>query len=93
MTSMNCRTAASRLVVVKIAFDGEAGVWYVDHSDVPGMRAEAATADELMNRIPDLIADLVEENGLDGQPGDAVPELAVEIIASHSTRIRLNDAA
>jgi predicted RNase H-like HicB family nuclease len=90
---MNRVTAASRLVVVKIAFDGQAGVWYVDHSDVPGMRAEADTADELMNRIPDLIADLVEENGLDGQPGDAVPELAVEIIASHSTRIRPNDAA
>jgi hypothetical protein len=83
----------SWLIVVKIAYDEEANVWYVLHSDVPGLRAEADTADELINRIPPMLADLIEENGFNEHSLEGVNEVPVEIIASHSTRVRLHEAA
>ena len=52
----------SHLILIKIARDEEAGVWYVEHSDVPGLRAEAETADALIARLPGLLTDLIEEN-------------------------------
>jgi predicted RNase H-like HicB family nuclease len=46
-------------LTVYCAWDAEAGVWYVEKSDVPGLVAEAETV-ELMNellrqRIPELL--------------------------------------
>ncbi|WP_174300857.1 DUF1902 domain-containing protein [Caulobacter sp. S45] len=34
------------LVVVKAAYDAEAGVWYVESSDLPGLNVEAATVEQ-----------------------------------------------
>ncbi len=79
----------SRLVVVRIAFDEEAAVWYVEHSDVPGLHAEGPTADALMQRIPALVADLVEENGGTRDTG----EIPLEIIASRASRVHLRSSA
>jgi hypothetical protein len=79
----------SRLIVIRIAFDEEAAVWYVEHSDLPGLRAEAATADGLMQRIPALVADLMEENGGTGE----AREIPIEIIASRGTRVHLRASA
>ncbi|KMO17931.1 DUF1902 domain-containing protein [Methylobacterium platani] len=45
---------------IRIAHDPEADVWYVEESDVPGLRAEAPTVDA---RLPVIVADLRDEDG------------------------------
>jgi len=82
---------ASRLILVKIAHDDEADRWYVEQSSLAGLSAEAATADDLMKRIPAMVADLIEENGFE-DGGDA-SEVPLEIIASQASRVRLRETA
>lgn len=85
---------SSRLIVVKIARDEEARVWFVESCTLPGLSAESPTADQLMARIPGMIADLLEENGFpDDGDGHEVCEVPIEIIASQSSRVRLEHAA
>ncbi len=50
---------------IRITHDPEADVWYVGESDVPGLRAEAPTADALVARLPVIVADLRDEDGPD----------------------------
>ncbi|WP_372426236.1 DUF1902 domain-containing protein [Salinarimonas chemoclinalis] len=81
---------ASRLVLVKAVFDDEADVWYVEHSSLPGLAAEATSLDALIARLPGMVADLIEENGFEG---GAVEEVALEVVASHGQRVALRDVA
>ncbi|WP_407528546.1 DUF1902 domain-containing protein [Methylobacterium oryzisoli] len=74
------------LFIVRIAHDEEAGVWFVAHSDVPGLRAEAPTSDALIARIPAMVTDLLEEN----EPN--LREAAIEIIAHSHARVQLSAA-
>jgi hypothetical protein len=41
------------------------GVWFVQRSDVPGLNAEAATLDALVEVVADLAPELVQANGGD----------------------------
>jgi predicted RNase H-like HicB family nuclease len=50
-------------LVVKAAWDGEAKVWYIEHSSLPGLHLEAETPIELYNKLPGAIEDLLEGNG------------------------------
>ena len=72
----------------KAEWDGEAGVWYVAESDLPGLVAEAETPTALMAKLRVLVPELVELNRhlLDWQPGDEVP---IHFIADQTERIRL----
>jgi hypothetical protein len=47
---------------VHIAQDEESGVWYIAASDIPGLRVEADSADELIRKVEDVAADLLELN-------------------------------
>lgn len=78
-------------IVVKLAYDDEAAVWFVQESNLPGLAAEASTLDELVSRIPGLIMDLIEENGFD--LGNEASDVPVEIIATRLARVPLHDAA
>lgn len=49
-------------LAVHVAFDEEAGVWYVAHSDVPGLNLENERVSDLLRRIEDTVPDLVELN-------------------------------
>ncbi len=72
------------VIVVKAVRDADAGVWLVESSDVPGLRLEGETLEELAEKLPGAILDLLETAGdLDG--GIDVP---VELIAHASTRVR-----
>jgi predicted RNase H-like HicB family nuclease len=51
------------LIVVKAARDEEAGVWFVESSDLPGLNAEADTLDALVEKLPAVVEDLLEESG------------------------------
>ncbi len=53
----------SQLVVVKVGFDPEAGVWFIENSSFPGLAGESATFEELAKRVPDMLLDLMEESG------------------------------
>lgn len=58
-------------LTVTVCHDEREGVWYVASSDVPGLNAEAATFDALVEVIADLAPDLVAANlpnaGLDSE--------------------------
>lgn len=47
---------------VHLAFDDEAGVWYVAESDIPGLRLEASDPMELVKRIGEAAAEMIELN-------------------------------
>ena len=72
------------LIVVKVAYDAEAGVWFVESSDLPGLNVEAATVEKLKEQIPLAVADLIEAAG--DTVGDI--DVPVEIIAHASVRAR-----
>ncbi len=76
-----------RAVTVKAAHDPEAGVWYVEESDLFGLNAEADTLEELVQKLPAVISDLLEPNGED-------TEVPLELVVHVSTRVHLgSDAA
>ena len=78
------------LIVVKAAFDPEARVWFVEDSDLHGLNAEGTTLEELVDKLPDVVADLLEANGYDAEGAREVP---IELIAHARTRVRLGAAA
>ncbi|MBN9010980.1 MAG: DUF1902 domain-containing protein [Rhizobiales bacterium] len=80
---------SSQLIVVKAARDGEARVWFVESSDLSGLNAEADTFEELIEKIPAAMQDLIEESGSSEYSGD----LPIEVVAHAGTRIRLPAAA
>jgi predicted RNase H-like HicB family nuclease len=47
---------------VTVCHDEHEGVWYVQSSDVPGLNAEAATLDALVEVVTDLAPELVAAN-------------------------------
>ncbi|MBB5754308.1 DUF1902 domain-containing protein [Prosthecomicrobium pneumaticum] len=54
---------ARPLILVKAAHDAEAGVWYVESSDLPGLNAEAETLEGLAAKLPGIVMDLIETSG------------------------------
>ena len=50
-------------IVIKAAFDPEAGVWYIEHSSLPGLHLEAETPIELYGKLSGAIEDLLEGSG------------------------------
>ena len=77
---------ANDIIVVKAAYDPEAGVWFVESSDLHGINAEAETVEGLVAKLPAIVADLMAEAG-DGAPGQR--EFPIELIAHASTRVRI----
>jgi len=49
-----------RVAVVKAAHDDEAGVWYVQSSDVEGLRVEGDTFEAYCRDVAVGVADLLE---------------------------------
>ena len=78
------------LIVVKAAYDAEARVWFVEDSDLHGLNAEGTTLEELVEKLPNLVADLLQANGYDPEGAREVP---IELIAHASTRVLLGAAA
>jgi hypothetical protein len=71
------------LIVVRTAYDPDAKVWWVEDSDpLYGLNIEAATIDELRDKLPAAVIDLLETK----TPG---AEIAIEIIGHMHTRLRI----
>jgi predicted RNase H-like HicB family nuclease len=66
-----------RVAVVKAAHDDEAGVWYVEHSDVEGLHVEGETFEAFRHNVASAVGDLLEGEG---------GEVHIEIIAHASVR-------
>ena len=49
-------------ILVTVAFDAAAGIWFVEDSELPGLHAEADTLGELSDIIADAAPDLIEAN-------------------------------
>jgi hypothetical protein len=64
-----------RVAVVKAAHDDEAGVWYVEHSDVEGLHVEGENFEAFCRNVASAVGDLVEGG-----------EAQIEIIAHASMR-------
>jgi Domain of unknown function (DUF1902) len=47
-------------LLVRVAYDADAGVWYVAHCDLEGLHVEAKMLDELRAKLPDSVRDLIE---------------------------------
>jgi predicted RNase H-like HicB family nuclease len=75
------------LIVVKVAYDAEAAIWFVESSDLEGVNAEAPTLAALLHKLPGVVLDLLEEEGLDDF------ELPIEVVAHASMRVRRSTAA
>lgn len=60
-------------LAVHLAFDDEAGVWYVARSDVPGLNLEDERVSDLIRRVEETVPELVELN-------------CDEIIAAHRSK-------
>jgi hypothetical protein len=73
------------IIVVKASFDDEAQVWHTESADLPGLRIEAGTLEDLRAKLPGAIIDLLEAEGDSGDPR----EVPVELIAHASTRVRI----
>ncbi len=68
----------STSVLIKAAYDGEAEVWYVEESSLPGLSAESESLDGLLAKLPGMILDLTEE---DSGAGDVPIELVAHSVA------------
>jgi hypothetical protein len=79
------------IIVVKATFDSDAGVWFTESADLPGLRVESATFESLLDKLPRAIRDLLEER--DGDDGAGCRDVPVELIANASTRVRFDCAA
>ena len=66
-----------RVAVIKAAHDDEAGVWYVEHSDVEGLHVEGETFEAFCSKVANAVGYLLE-----GEGGD----VHIEIIAHASMR-------
>ncbi len=52
-----------KALFVRAEWDDEAEVWVATSDDVPGLVAEADTAEDLLDRLRTLIPELLEANG------------------------------
>jgi Domain of unknown function (DUF1902) len=73
MLTRQPKESEMRIAVVKAARDDEAGVWYVEHSDVEGLHVEGDTFEAFCRNVA-------------GAVGDLVGEVHTEVIAHASVR-------
>ena len=56
-------------------WDNAAGVWIATSADVPGLHAEAASLEALIEVVVDLAPDLLVANNVAAQAADIPPEI------------------
>jgi predicted RNase H-like HicB family nuclease len=71
----------ARPIVIHADWDPEAGVWVATTRDLRGLVTEAASLEELRAKLPGMIHDLLEEDGVTDLPA------SIEIIARSSDRL------
>jgi hypothetical protein len=64
--------ASHRRLIVRAHRDKETGAWWADSDDIPGLVTEAATFDELVDRVMAVVPDLCNANKIAITGGDVV---------------------
>lgn len=77
----------TKYILVRAIWDDEAKVWTAESTDLPGLVTEAASLDELDQKLPGLVLDLLS----DDDDGDI--DIPVEVVASFSRRVTSAKAA
>lgn len=49
---------------IRVKWDEEARVWYVDESNVPGLVTEAETIEAMLAKLEVMVPEMLDENGL-----------------------------
>jgi predicted RNase H-like HicB family nuclease len=75
---------AKKLIAIRATYDRKAKVWWIKSSDLFGLHAEGATLEELRDKLPGMVSDLIEAN----EPSWLNHDIVVEIIARARLRIR-----
>ena len=52
------------MVKLTVDYDAIGSVWFVKTSDLSGVHAEGETLDDLCNKLPAVVSDLVEANDI-----------------------------
>jgi len=68
----------ARPIVIHADWDPEAAVWVAMTNDLRGLVTEAETIEALRAKLPGMILDLLEENGVSDLPA------SIEIVARAS---------
>ncbi len=77
-------------VNVYCEWDEEASVWFVAHSDVPGLTAEASTPEELNEILQVRVPELMELNRPDLCGGNAhIHHAPLDLIVQSRQRLRV----
>jgi predicted RNase H-like HicB family nuclease len=71
----------SRPIVIHADWDPDAAVWVVTTQDLRGLVTEADSIEALRAKLPGMILDLLEENGISDLPA------SIELIARASDRL------
>jgi predicted RNase H-like HicB family nuclease len=71
----------SRPIVIHADWDPEAAVWVATTQDLRGLVTEAESVEALRAKLPGMILDLLEENGISDLPA------SIELIARASDRL------
>ncbi len=74
-------------IIVRAEYDDEAGVWVATSKDIDGLAIEAATIEELQQKLPGVLSDLLEVNGFDAPEG--ISEIPYHLMAEQLGRIPL----
>jgi hypothetical protein len=89
MLAARTHMAEKQLIVVRVAYDPEAKVWWTEPSELFGLNACAASLDEFRTILPGMIRDLIELN----EPSWLGHDITVEIIAIGREHINIPAAA
>jgi predicted RNase H-like HicB family nuclease len=72
-----------RYAIVRVAWDDEAKVWFVQESDIPGLVTEAGSLEELRRKVPHIIQDLLEDEA------ERPAEIEIDFIAYAHDRVTI----
>jgi predicted RNase H-like HicB family nuclease len=75
---------AHHLIIVRADWDDEARVWVASSDDLPGLNTEAATLENLRDKVLVMASELIELGNL---PSSDLPEIPIHILAESSARI------
>ena len=56
------RDSMHDLLVITAAWDQDARVWVATSDDIPGLATEAASLEDLIQRVEDVAPELIEDN-------------------------------